>query len=596
MGYLKNHSAPSPMFLIIGYISALIFFGWYFLHDYNLWMSILWIATVGSFCIYFFPQRVRNSFPLLLNKHDLYNILGLYIIFIPVYLWFIYYIPYQVGADELHFLGAIYDASINEKSPDPFSSSNYLGFAKLAFIIFGKIAKNILGEVNFLNLRIVHATCGLLIIIPAYIFYRFYGSRILALGATTLLMSQHALVNISRILSRNNLPVLNILAAFSLLFIGLKRRCPWYSFIGGVVAGFSFYHYCIGRLTFFIWLVFIVVIALFYRKDIPFKVLRKITLVSILGFIITASPIVIQSIYKAPENAFQYGKKQLLLFEEGRKSQRNWHGLSTIEEGIKLNIVNGFTVFNKKIGDTAYQYPNYKHGFVDPLTGIFIWIGLFSLLWRRKKKMEDILILSSFLFLWFVFIFISNTTPNYTRLLIMLPFVAYLTAEGLRVIAYFIGKVFLNRFFQEKFIQSIKNILFILGIVTIVYWNGYMWGDYIKKGLVDGDHLFMGKTLRYVERRMDNNNYMFYTVFDQKNNYFTHGFTGRFEKVVGNRERVPVVPIEDVLSGEYVPPFTIFIHQNHWVNARKVLLEKYPYLKIYSMNIEGSYLAIEVLN
>ena len=59
-----------------------------------------------------------------------------------------------------------------------------------------------------------------------------------------------------------------------------------------------------------------------------------------------------------------------------------------------------------------------------------------------------------------------------------------------------------------------------------------MWGDYIKKGLIDGDHLFMGKTFRYVERRMDNNDYMFYMVFDQENDYFTHGFTGRFKKVV----------------------------------------------------------------
>jgi len=61
-------------------------------------------------------------------------------------------------------------------------------------------------------------------------------------------------------------------------------------------------------------------------------------------------------------------------------------------------------------------------------------------------------------------------------------------------------------------------------------------------------------------------------------------------------ERVPIVQIEDVLSKDYSPPFTIFIHNNHWMSTREKLLKKYPQMKIYSMNVEGYYLAIEVLN
>jgi hypothetical protein len=123
-----------------------------------------------------------------------------------------------------------------------------------------------------------------------------------------------------------------------------------------------------------------------------------------------------------------------------------------------------------------------------------------------------------------------------------------------------------------------------------------MWGDYIKKGLIDGDYGFMGKTLRYVESRMGQKNYSFYTVYNEMNSYFTHGFHGRFEKVVGDPKKTRVVQIENIINDTYGPPFTIFIFQNHWKDSRQILLEKYPQMKIHSMNSDASYLAIEVLN
>jgi len=218
---IKNSLLSSPVILIFGFLFTFIFAGFYYFHIYNPLIGALWIIAFILFSLYFFERREPASFFIKLNKFDFYNICGLYAAFIPVYLWFTYLIPFQVGADELHFFRAIYDTTINESSPDPFSISGYLGFAKFAFIILGNTAKYILGGVNFLNLRTAHALFGLTIIIPAYIFYRIYGTRFFAVGATALLMSQHALVNISRILSRNNFPVLNILAAFLLLFIGL---------------------------------------------------------------------------------------------------------------------------------------------------------------------------------------------------------------------------------------------------------------------------------------------------------------------------------------------------------------------------------------
>jgi len=555
-------------------------------------MALLWLAAVSFLGLHFYAHRKNNNFQLGFNRQDFYILFGLFAIFIPVYLWNIYTIPFQIGPDEI-FLNTFINDSLEEKLPNLFSTSNYRGNPTLVFIVIGKLALYALGEVNFLNLRIVHATCGLLIIIPAYIFYRLYGTRLFACGVTMLLMSQHALINLSRMVSRSNLPVLNILAAFLLLFIGLKRNCPWYSFIGGVVAGFSFYHFCIGRVTFFIWLAFVALIPIFFRNEISWRQVRKTTLISILGFLVTAGPIILHSTIKADPVHFQSRKAKLLIHPEGREHQKNVYRFSTIEEGIKLNIKNGLTIFNSKHYDRGNHYLNRRYGFVDPLTGIFIWIGLLSYLFRRKKEMKDVLILSSFLSLWFIFIFISGLTPVFMRLLIILPLVACLTAEGLRVGIYFIGKFVFHRFFHGSSAQLIKNILFLFGIIGIVGWNGYMWSDYIKSGLTE--NYLRGKTLRYVEDRKIHQNHMFYLIYDAFSDKHSKGAQKSFNKRAENPERVSAVPLDHILNETYDHPFTIFIHQNLWIKIKGAFLQKYSQPKIHFLNSQGDFLAIEVL-
>ena len=97
----------------------------------------------------------------------------------------------------------------------------------------------------------------------------------------------------------------------------------------------------------------------------------------------------------------------------------------------------GLGTFNSKVVDHSWIYPNYGHGFVDPLTGIVLWARRGDRRARRSsagdaRTRARCSCSVGFLVLWLSFAFLVNKAPNYTRLLVTLPFVAYLVVEALR--------------------------------------------------------------------------------------------------------------------------------------------------------------------
>ena len=560
-------------------------------HPVVIWV---WFASLCFFCTHFYLQRRPGKIIDDFNKYDVYIMLALYIFFIPVYLWFIEWIPYQVGPDELHFFNAIAGHVDEGWKTDPFGVSSYFGFAKLIFLIFGYLAKILPGGMNFVNLRTVHAVFGLVCIFPAYIFYRLFWPRVYALGATVVLMSHHVLVDISRMLSRNNVPLLNLLGAFILLFVSLRKRCPWYAFWGGIASGLSFYHYCVGRIIFFVWLFYVIVLSLFFRKEIPFPVLRRLTLISTFGFLMTIAPIMSHSMFKVSKHFFDYGRNQLLIFKEGREHQKQWVGVRTAREGIHINIINGLTFLNRKLPDMGHQYENMGYGFVDPLTGILVWVGLLSLIvkGRNGKSPGNMLIFSSFIFLLLVFLFVSNETPNYTRLLIMLPIIIFLSVEGLQAFIQIISMIPSKRFLKAQVLHESKTILFFLGLTVIVYWNGFMIGDYFRKGLVMGDQ--MRSTLRFIQQKKMQTTEKFYILADNRNDYFTSGFIGGFSRIAGDPKRLVTIDNTGFPNTQLTPPFILFMERRLWMQSRQELIKEYPFLIEYSMMPDSNFLAIEV--
>ena len=49
---------------------------------------------------------------------------------------------------------------------------------------------------------------------------------------------------------------------------------------------------------------------------------------------------------------------------------------SSVAGGLKTNFRWGLSTFNNTVTDHGFIYLNSGHGFVDPLTGIFLWVGL----------------------------------------------------------------------------------------------------------------------------------------------------------------------------------------------------------------------------
>lgn len=99
------------------------------------------------------------------------------------------------------------------------------------------------------------------------------------------------------------------------------------------------------------------------------------------------------------ETSVDFAKQQLLIFEEGRKVQQDWIFAKSPQEAVKKNIISGLTTFNNKANDLGWIYPNLNHGFVDPFSGVMLWLGILAVLCdfvRKKIEPFPLLMLSGF--------------------------------------------------------------------------------------------------------------------------------------------------------------------------------------------------------
>jgi len=245
------------------------------------------------------------------------------------------------------------------------------------------------------------------------------------------------------------------------------------------------------------------------------------------------------------------------------------------------------------VHDQAYIYPNYNHGFVDPFTGILIWIGFFSVFIkfiRKNRSKDDLLFLTGFLLLWMLFTFVVNKNPNYTRMLTLLPFVAFFVVSALIFISTLTKKLF-HRLFPNLEV-GVKPIVFSLGLVVIIYWNLFIFGDFVKKGLIEGNDL--GGSLRYIENRKDNEKHVFYLVYHQHHDYISKGWDDWFSQITGDRNRVKVISKDNMIKSEFSRPFTVFMWQDTWFDSKKMFMDKFPDMKMYHIVKDSSFIALEV--
>ena len=598
--------------LIFGLLLGVIASVAYFFYGYQTVILNFWLLAILLIGFYFYFKEYENIKKInLFDKKDLLIIIILFLIFSPLYFAFIYIIPSQISTDEV-VIGSISKELINNYNADIFGLSNHFGNPNLIFYLWGHFAK-LIGGVDLLHIRLIHAFSGLIIIILSYLFFRTLSlPKTYSVGGAVIMGSQHALLAISRMAMRDNTPLLIELIALIFFYVGWKHKSLFYAFLGGVVTGFSFYTYFPARIILILWLLFLIVCYIFIWSKQEKRTVPKFVLVVSVGFLIVAMPVILATFKSSPSVALGYQKSQLIIFPEGRELQKEWIGSPTIADGVKENFVNGLFMFVKNLHDQGYIYSNYGNGFIDPLTRILLWLGVITVLVKLifkkqpEKKEEDLLALSSFLFLWLFFTFLTTRNPNYTRLLIILPFIVYLVLAAIKEIINFFSKISEKFFLKNKIymLTKISFYLFFLIIISIAVWNLVIYKNYVIVGFQDGNSV--GGTGRYVEGRKNFNNYTFLLAADDQYSYFGFGVPSWWIEwtkfFTSDGQKVEIINPQDLFSKEKVrtlchnQPFTLFLSETLYSKIKDNLITTCRFYKVYNIKPDGSLLALEFID
>lgn len=567
-------------FLILGLSLSLFTFFYYLKYDYSHIILILWILSLAVTSIHFFNFKVKPK-EKGLDRLDLYIVLILIIIFSPIYLTSIYTVPYQINTDEILNISL---SNSSYLSPNLLAISSY-GHAPAFRLVIFRWYSEFLGGVDLIHMRSTQALFSLFIIGSSYIFFRIFISRLFAFSGAILFSTQHVFLAMSRMAIGDMQKVLIEIIAVAFLALALKRKCTFYTFLAGMTFGLSFYnHFPVGMVA-IMFVFFIIIFFQFLNRQIDLVMLRKIILINILGIILVVLPLLANIIDKVHTDDTYY-RKQLLIFPEGRGPN--------ILESIKNNAMRGLTIFNNNIPDNGWIYPNPNHGFVDPLSGILIWIGVLILLVKSKKSEAEKLMLGSFFLILFTISFIVNKAPHYNRASVILPFAIFLTAEAIRSISIVTEKVFIKLFRNNSYLHKIGLTTFLILVSVIIIWNLMILKDFIDQGFGEGN--YYGGGVRYVEARKNFPTYHFVLATNEqdpwKRTWVPH-VTTRSQKFTLISPEALNPPNNTLINIK--DPFTIFMSETVWQMTQKNLLEQYPNLKLHRIMPDGSLLAIEVL-
>ena len=516
-----------------------------------------------------------------IDEKDLILITLLLLVVAPFYLLFLYTVPFQVNTDEIAIMLVIKQAI--SQNIDVLGPSSYFDFPWLIFYFFGK-AGSLLGGINLYNMRLIHAVSGVAIVASSYLFFRSFWGYFYSLLAALILGFNHSLMTISRMAMRDNTGLLFEVMSLAFLLHGLRKKSKLLSFIGGVFGGLSFYAYHPGRLTYFLWIAFIGSAFCFFRNKVNLKNYRSVILSSLLAFILTILPITVKTNSSSQEYT-GYAKEQITLFKEGRELQQSWSGADTSTSAVKANILSGLGMFNSQVSDRGYVYPNDGHGFVDPVSGMLIWVGLSIIFvsWvRGKRKPGDLFGAEGFLIIWLLFTFFLTKNPNYTRLLIILPFTTYLVVTAIRKIS--------HRFAWPSDIALLVTL-------AIVSSNLIIFSDFALEGLSTGNDV--GGTARIVESKKNIPEYNFYLVSDEQYPYYSWGDKSQWQSWISffttENQRTTIVSPEEFSIESVEIPATIFLNKSLWNMYQASLNSEYSNPLVTELKLDGSLLAVEIL-
>ena len=586
--------APRSVLLATGALLGALSLVIYHLGGYSRGMFLVWLAGLLTLGLYFWKES--PALPRI-SRRDLLAAGALVVVFAPLYVVHLYGWPVQVSSDEPTIMQVASEYT-NKAGFDPFGYSTYQTRPALLFAAWGHAGK-LIGGIDLYHMRLLHALVGLAVIGLAYFLFRQLLPRPWALFAGCLFGLNHAYLMISRLAMRENTGVLAEVVALALLLYGLRRGHLFLTYLGGIAAGLGFYTYHPGRAAFPLWLLFLLLLGLLYRSQIPLRRLARFGAIAVAGFVIMAGPLLIAE-SKAPQIAAEVDPiAQLLITSRGREFQRADSHSDTVLEGYKKNVEFGLGTFNSRVPDHGNIYINEGHGFVDPLTGILLWVGVVGVgLWyiRRRRTTEPwpLLMLGSFLALWIAFAFLINQAPKYPRLLIVLPFVAYLVTEAVRLLGRLLKRGLSRVGYRHG--RLLRVALAGAVLAAIAAWNLAIAWDYVDRGRTEGEKL--GSTGRYMASHPGQ---PFYLVSDETGpyRYFSRGgvprwwalWLSRFSPGIGLRGSVGS---HEFGSFRPQPPFSLLMNREFLRVAEPDLVVRYPHGRFRNVTPTGQLVVFEV--
>jgi dolichyl-phosphate-mannose-protein mannosyltransferase len=558
-------------------------------NGYSRSMLVLWLAALVALAAIFWSWN--RALPRI-ARNDLLVAVGLVGVFAPLYLAALYRWPVQVSSDEEQIVTAARNAA-HGQGLDPLGLSTYLNRPALLLIGWGKLGE-LLGGYDLFHMRLLHALGGLLTLAAAYALFRQLLPRWWAVFASCVLGVSHSFLIISRLAMRENTAVLAELVALALLFWGLRRNHPLATFLGGVAAGLGFYVYYPARATMAIWIVFLVALGAIGRQRFPVRRILASGAIAIAGFVLVATPIVIaESHIPRPGVPSDYDPQHstYLIYHEAREREQQWVGASSIADGVKTNIRWGLGAFNNRVTDNGNIYVNPGHGFVDPLTGILLWLGIGLVVFRlARRELDDgeLLAAVGFVSLWLASAFLVNKAPNYTRLLVTLPFAAYLVTVAVRWLA-------------GRWRSLRPGAVLVTGgfLAALVVWNLAIAWDYVDLGRRSGDPI--GSTGRYVAAHDHIPGQKFFMATTENGDfdyyYYLAASAGvsRMQLFAEDDTKVRgVVEPDQLPSFTESPPFAIFVRRDAWERFAAPLAERYPRGRIRNVTPRGDLVVFEV--
>ena len=224
-------------------------------------------------------------------------------------------------------------------------------------------------------MRLLHAIAGLLTIGACYVLFRLLLPRNWAFLGALLVGVNHSMFMISRLAMRENTAVFVLVVALILLVWGLRHGQELAIFLGGFVAGLGFYVYYPARVAFPIWILFLLGLGLLYKKRFAARKLLTVGAITTAGFALAATPI-IYSESTIPSTVHSGQGDSLFVYKDARVVQEHWVFAQSEFGGWLKNVRFGLGTFNNEVVDHSWIYANYGHGFLDPLMGIVLWVGV----------------------------------------------------------------------------------------------------------------------------------------------------------------------------------------------------------------------------